>query len=249
MFPPSLGTYCILDGESFSEGDFMSKQFLGIIAAIIIVFVGIIAFGGKKSEAPGGGKSTAAATQHFKGNEKSTVTLTEYGDFQCPYCKQYEPTIQQVVATNKDKIRFQFRNFPIVNIHQNAFAAARAAEAAAAQNKYWEMHDALYETANWQSWTNSTGPTKLFESYAQQLGMNVEQFKKDFASSKVNSAVNADIAAGNDLGVTGTPTFFLNGKKIDVGNDPQAFQKVIDEALAKTAPKETKSESTTPAAP
>lgn len=223
----------------------MSKQFLAIIAAIIIVFAGIIAFGGKKSEAPSG-KTGAAATQHFKGNEKATVTLTEYGDFQCPYCKQYEPTVAQVVETNKDKIRFQFRNFPIVNIHQNAFAAARAAEAASQQNKFWEMHDALYQTANWQIWTNSGAPTKLFEGYAQQIGLNVEQFKKDFASSKVNEAVNADVAAGNKLGVTGTPTFFLNGKQIQVGNDPQAFQKVIDAELAKTAPK-TETQSTTPA--
>jgi protein-disulfide isomerase len=225
----------------------MSKQFLALIAAIIVVFAGIIAFGGKKSEAPSG-KSAAAATQHFKGNEKATVTLTEYGDFQCPYCKQYEPTVQQVVETNKDKIRFQFRNFPIVNIHQNAFAAARAAEAADQQKKFWEMHDALYETTNWQVWTNSGAPTKLFENYAQQIGLNVEQFKKDFASSKVNSAVNADVDAGNKLGVTGTPTFFLNGKQVQVGNDPQAFQKIIDAELAKTAPKASENQSTTPAA-
>lgn len=225
----------------------MSKQFLAVIAAIILVFVGIVAFGGKKSDAPSS-KSTAALTEHYKGNKDAEVTLTEYGDFQCQFCFQFEPTLQQVVEANKDKIRFQFRNFPIVNIHQNAFAAARAAEAADQQDKYWEMHDALYSPANWQAWTNSSAPTKLFEGYAQQIGLNVAQFKKDFASSKVNDAINADIAEGNKLSITGTPTFFLNGKQIQIGNDPQAFQKVIDAELAKVAPKKTETESTAPAA-
>ena len=216
----------------------MSKQFLAVILLIIGVFVGIMAFTGKKTDAPGSKSTGKTPTEHVVGNKASKVTLVEYGDYQCPYCKRYEPVLQQVVEANKDKIKFQFRNFPIVSIHQNAFAAARAAEAAALQNKFWEMHNFLYASPNWESWSQSNAPTKLFEGYAQQLGLNVEQFKKDFSSDKVNSLINADIAAGNKLGVTGTPTFFLNGKQIQIGDTPEAFQKVIDAELAKTAPKE-----------
>src|SRR5438445_5809541 len=116
----------------------MSKQFLAIIAAIVILFAGAVIVSSHKSNSNSSSKSSGAATEHFTGNPQSNVTLTEYGDYECPYCEQYSTTVQQVVAINKDKIRFQFRNFPLIGIHQNAFAAARAAEAADQQGKFWE---------------------------------------------------------------------------------------------------------------
>ena len=222
----------------------MSKQFLAVLAAIILLFVGVIVVSGNKSENGSGNKSSAGPTEHIYGNKDAKVTLVEYGDYQCPYCQQYYPTLKQVAETNKDKIGFQFRNFPIVSAHQNAFSAARAAEAADEQGKFWEMHDLLYETANWQVWTRSSSPTSNFNDYAKQLNMNVEKFKKDFAGKKANDAINADSAAGNKLGVTGTPTFFLNGKQIQVGNSVEAFQKVIDAELAKQEKSSAKSSST-----
>lgn len=215
----------------------MSKSFLGLIIAIIIVFVGVFALTGDKSEAPGGSSGDSSkSTQHVLGKGTSGVTLVEYGDFQCPYCQQYFPTLKQVKAEYGDEIKFQFRHFPLVSLHPNAFAASRAAEAASLQGKFWEMHDALYQTAdpNGQSgWVASKDVTDAFDQYAQQLGLNVEQFKKDFTSGKVNDAVNADIAEGNKLGITGTPTFYINGKKIEVNNDVESFKKVIDAEIAK----------------
>lgn len=213
----------------------MSKQFLAIIIGIIVAFVAIVTFtGGKTSDSSkSGNNSSTNLTENIKGNPNAKVTLVEYGDFQCPYCKQYEPTISQVLEKYNDKIKFQFRNFPLVNIHPNAFAAARAAEAAALQNKFWEMHDALYSDKNWSTWTEAKDPRSEFNKYAKELGLNVDQFKKDFASSAVNDAVNADQAEGNKLEITGTPTFFLNGKKIQVANNPADFEKQIDAALAK----------------
>jgi protein-disulfide isomerase len=221
----------------------MSKQFLAVLAAIVLVFVGIVAFSGKKDNSSSSAKNTAAVTQHIMGNQESKVTLVEYGDYQCPYCEQYYTTVKQVSEANKDKIKFQFRNFPLNNVHQNAFAAARAAEAAGLQNKFWEMHDMLYESVNWQIWTRQGAPQNSFNEYAQTLGLDVTKFKADFASEKVNDMINADMAEGNRLGITGTPAFFLNGKQIQVANDPKAFQKVIDAELAKQAPK---TSSTTP---
>lgn len=217
----------------------MSKQFWAIVAIIVLAFGAIIAFGGNKSDdtkTGTGSGSSSKLTEHIKGNPDAKVTLVEYGDFQCPYCQQYEPTIKQVLDKYQNDIKFQFRNFPLINIHQNAFAAARAAEAAGLQNKYWEMHDALYEQANWQTWTTANAPQAEFNTYAKELGLNVEQFKKDFSSSTVNDAVNADQAEGNRLKITGTPSFFVNGKKVEISNSLASFEKVINEALAKVQP-------------
>ncbi len=210
----------------------MSKQFLGVLAAIIIVFIGIFALtsNGNKSKSSSSSSSNSSLSQHVIGSGTSGVTVVEYGDFECPYCQQYSSTVKLVRAEFADKIKFQFRNFPLVNIHRNAFAASRAAEAASSQGKFWEMHDALYETNNWQTWTTATDPTPFFKQYAQQLGLNTTQFSADFASSKVNDTINADMAEGNKLGISGTPTFFINGKKTEIANNPQAFEKAINEA-------------------
>lgn len=215
----------------------MSKQFLGVLAAIIIVFVGIFAFTSKSSDnkSSSSKSSSSSLSQHVVGAGTAGVTLVEYGDYECPYCQQYYPTVKTIQQQYGDKIKFQFRNFPLVNIHRNAFAAARAAEAAALQNKYWEMHDTLYQTSNWQIWTNASDPTPYFKDYAQQLGLNVSKFTTDFASSQVNDTINADMAEGNNLNITGTPTFFINGKKTEIANSTEAFQKAIDSAISAQA--------------
>lgn len=208
----------------------MSKQFWGVIAAIIVVFVGIAIVSGNKSDSSSKG-NTNLVTQHVQGQGTAGVTIVEYGDYQCPYCGQYHPTLKQVMAQYGDKIKFQFRNFPLTSVHQNAFAASRAAEAAALQDKYWEMHDVLYQTQ--ASWSNSSDPSSIFAQYAKQLGINEAQFKKDYASSKVNDTINADLAEGTKLKITGTPSFFVNGKQTQISNDVASFSKVIDAAIAK----------------
>lgn len=215
----------------------MSKQFWAIIAVILLIFVGIFAVSSNKDNNTATKSSGAQATSHVIGAGATGVTLLEYGDYQCPYCEQYSPTVQQVREFYGDKIKFQFRNFPLSNVHPNAFAAARAAEAAGLQNKFWEMHDALYQSTNWQVWTAVSDPTDLFNQYAQQLGLNVTQFKSDFGSSKVNNLINADLAAGKKAGVSGTPAFFVNGTKTEIANSLDAFKKVIDAEIAKQAEK------------
>ena len=182
-------------------------------------------------------------TSHTFGNQQSKVSLVEYGDFECPACGYYYPIVEQVKENYKDKISFQFRNFPLVQVHRNALAAHRAAEAASNQGKFWEMYNLLYggqETWNGPSQSDSVGATTaqaigVFESYAEQLQLNIDQFKADVASSGTLATINADTAEGKKLGITGTPSFFINGKKIEDSVDistVEAFSKVIDEALA-----------------
>lgn len=211
----------------------MSKQFLGVIAAIILIFIGIAIFSGDKSsdKSPSSGKGTP--TNHVVGKGTTGVTLVEYGDFQCPFCGAYYPVLKQVKAEFGDQIKFQFRHFPLQSIHRNAFAGSRAAEAAGLQGKFWEMHDLLYE--NQTAWSESSSTNTIFEAYAKQIGLNVDQFKQDFTSDKVNASINADMAAGNKLNITGTPTFFIDGKKVDIGQSVADFEKVIKAEIAKKA--------------
>jgi protein-disulfide isomerase len=191
----------------------MSKKFLAVLAAIVAGLVLLFVFTGNKSSNNSNGTQP---TNHVKGQGQKGVTLLEYGDYQCPVCAAYEPVIKQVVNQFSEDIFFQFRNLPLSQIHQNAFAAARTAEAAGKQNKFWEMHDALYEQSNWETWTNSTNAQSLFEGYAQQLGLDMNKFKQDYASEEVNDLINADIAEFNKTGQQlATPSFFINGKHIE----------------------------------
>jgi len=211
----------------------MSKTFWAIIAALIIIFGGIAVINSNKNQ-DNTSSSSSATTHHVQGDASSGVTLVEYGDYQCPYCEEYYQTVKGVVAQYQDKIQFQFVNFPLTSIHQNAFAAARAAEAAGKQGKYWEMHDTLYENndaTGGSGWISSTSPTTYFNKFAQDIGLNVDKFKKDYASSAVNAAITADMNKGNKLGITGTPTFYVNGKQTTIANDAAAFQKVLDAAI------------------
>jgi len=207
----------------------MSKQFWGVIIIILAIAGGIIAFSGNKPDSSS--KNSNTLTNHVEGKGSTGVTLVEYGDYQCPFCGQYYPIVKQVQAEFADKIFFQFRNFPLISAHPNAFAGARAAEAAALQNKFWEMHDLLYE--NQSVWSGTTDPTTLFKSYAQQLGLNATRFQTDYASSKVNDLINADMAEGNKLQITGTPTFFIDGKKVEISGSVASFEKVINAEIAK----------------
>jgi protein-disulfide isomerase len=208
----------------------MDKRFWGIIVAIVLIFGGIIAFSGHKNNGGGG-----QPTNHVTGNNKKHVTLVEYGDYECPACESYYPVVKQVIAKYQDDISFQFRNMPLTQIHPNAFAGARAAEAAALQNKFWQMHDMLYD--NQSAWAQAGDPTTFFNDYATQLGLDMAQFKTDYASSKVNGAINADIDAFNKTGAAvATPTFFLDGKRIDTKADFGTFQKIIDAEITQKNP-------------
>lgn len=218
----------------------MSKQFWILLAVIAAVFVGVVvASDHKKSDTSNKSSSTAAVTKHVRGEGKAGVKLQEYGDYQCPICGTFYATVHQVVDKYNDQITFQFSNLPLTQLHPNTFAASRAAEAAGLQGKYWEMHDLLYQ--NQTAWASSSNAQAIFDTYAQQLSLNMTQFKKDYSSQKVNSAINADVAAFQKTGdPEATPTFYLDGKKLDNtalmdnnGPSVEKFSKLIDAEIAK----------------
>lgn len=209
----------------------MNKQFLVIVGVVIAALIGVFALTNDKSGENGGnGSQSGQPSNHVQGAGNKKVTLTEFGDLQCPACKQYFPLVKQVKAAYGDDIIFQFKHFPLTQIHPNAFAAHRAAEAAGKQGKFFEMHDLLYE--NQDSWSQTQNPSQIFEGFASQLGLNMDQYKADVASEAVAGTINADVKEGQNMGANSTPTFAINGKKIDNPKDLDGFKKLIDEAIA-----------------
>jgi len=213
----------------------VDKRFLGILAGIIIIFVGIVAISNHSNNGSSGSNSGGGTqpTHNVMGNGAKGVTLMEYGDFECPICGAYYEPLKQAVAQLNNDIYFQFRNLPLVSIHPNAFAGARAAQAAALQGKFWQMHDLLYQ--NQSDWVNETNVQPIFENYAKELGLNVTKFKQDYASSQVNDAINADLNAFSKTGQEmATPTIFIDGKYVPNTEftDPQTGAPSADKIVA-----------------
>ncbi len=211
----------------------MSKRFLIILAAIIVVFAGLIMFNKKGEKKADSNDQPSASTQmsnHTSGQGTAGVTLTEWGDFQCPACGKFYPAVAAVREKYGDQITFRFRNFPLTQIHPNALIGARAAEAASMQGKFFEMFDQLYQGQ--ESWSSSPAPNQFFEQYAQQLGLDVNKFRDDMKSQATNDTVQADLAEAKRLGYNGTPTFEINGKKIENPQSLEDFYKLIDDAIA-----------------
>jgi protein-disulfide isomerase len=212
----------------------VDKRFLTILGVIVVIIVGIIIVtGNSKDKSSSGSGSSGQPTHHVIGNGQKNVTLQEYGDYQCPICGIYYSPLKQAQQQLNNEIYFQFSNLPLVSIHPNAFSAARAAEAAGLQNKYWEMHDMLYE--NQSAWESSQSPQSVFEGYAKQLGLDLTRFRQDYTSSKVNNSINADLNAFNKTGHDmATPTIFINGKYIPNAqlSDPQTGQPSAEKIIA-----------------
>lgn len=215
----------------------MSNRFFAILLIILAIIGGVI-FVNKSKNSTTVAPDQAQLTNLTTGSGTTGVTLIEYGDFQCPVCATYYPIVKQITEKYGDKITFQFRNFPLSEIHQNAVLAARAALAADKQGKFWEFHDILYENQN--AWSGSQNASSIFEDYAQKLSLNGDQFKTDMASSEVNAQIQADRTEAQKLGLTGTPTFILDGKKLDPSpTTVEAFSAKIDEAIkAKQSPQQ-----------
>lgn len=142
-----------------------------------------------------------------KGNLNATLTLVEYGDFQCPGCRRAHSLVKRLLKERGNDVQFVFRNFPLRKFHPHAYAAAITAEAAGKQGKFWEMHDLIFENQ-----------AKLDENYllslAQDIGLDPTQFVIDTKSDEVRNKIEIDIESGISSGVNGTPTFFLNGNPI-----------------------------------
>ena len=159
-----------------------------------------------------------------KGDADARVTIVEWSDFQCPFCGRVEPTLQQLREEYKGKIRVAWKNQPL-SFHPNAMPAAEAAMAAHEQGKFWEFHDALFKKQGQLS-------PALYDELARKLGLDLDRFHASIQAHKSAAHIQADMAAGRAVGAEGTPTFFINGKKL-VGAQPlDAFRQLIDAELA-----------------
>lgn len=149
---------------------------------------------------------------HHQGNANAAMTLVEYGDFQCPYCRRAHPLVKRLLLEKGDELHFVFRNFPLRKIHPHAYSAAVTAEAAGKQNKFWQMHDLIFENQN-----------KITPNYllflAVSIDLDLAQFARDSKSEDIRNKIETDFESGIRSGVNQTPSFFLNGRRILTYNE------------------------------
>ena len=177
---------------------------------------------------------TGANPPNMLGSPTATVTVEEFADYQCPTCGTIHPKLKELTGTYGNKIKFIFRSFPLTQIHKNAYDAAVAAEAAGIQGKFWAMQDLLFE--NRQEWENSNEARKIFEGYAQKLGMDVAKFQNDMLGYQTKSRVDEDMKRGRSLGINGTPTIYINGRKLTQEQmEVSAMRQLIDTKLKEGA--------------
>ena len=168
-------------------------------------------------------KPPVGANDHVQGPAKAAVTIVEYGDYECPYCGQAYPVTKALQERLGNQLRFVFRNFPLGEAHPHAEHAAEAAEAAAAQGKFWEMHDLLYENQD-------ALEDEDLVRYAQSLHLDVPRFVKDMEEHRYADRVREDFRSGIKSGVNGTPAFFINGVRHDGPFDLRSLMAAIEEA-------------------
>ncbi|HEX8458881.1 MAG TPA: thioredoxin domain-containing protein [Pyrinomonadaceae bacterium] len=169
---------------------------------------------------------------HARGRADAPILLEEYGDFQCPPCGFLHPILKRIEGEYETQVRVVFRNYPLPTIHQHALEAARAAEAAALQGKFWQMHDLLFENQN--EWKDTAIARPVFLKYARTLGLDLDKFSRDIDSAPVNTRVMNDEQHGTARGVSSTPTVFLNGREVpfEVVKDYDKLRATIEQELA-----------------
>jgi len=165
-----------------------------------------------------------------QGNPDASVVLLEYSDFQCPGCALYHSIPQPVMEEFNDRLLFAYRHFPLKNVHKNANNAAKAAEAAGRQGKFWEMGDMIF--LNQRDWSLHSNVKNVFTDYARTLDLDIEKFTVDINSDEVEEKVDNDYKSGIQSGVNATPTFFLNGKKMENVQSYEEFKSIIEQAIA-----------------
>ncbi|MEK7151790.1 MAG: thioredoxin domain-containing protein [Patescibacteria group bacterium] len=198
------------------------KRFLmwgGIFLGLVVIVWGLVKFsGGSTPDVPDVSISDGiVAGDWVKGNKESKVALIEYGDFQCPACGAYHPLVNKLLEEVGDSFQFAYRHFPLQQ-HPHAKPAAYAAEAAGKQGKFWEMYDMIFERQ--KDWSNKKDVEEVFLQYATELGLNIDQYKKDRNAKEVREKVENDTDSGTLNKVNSTPTFFLNGKRVQ----PQSYE-------------------------
>jgi protein-disulfide isomerase len=168
----------------------------------------------------------SAAGAPFKGPAKAPVTIVEFSDFHCPFCRRVLPTLAQLESKYGEKVKLVFRDFPIDNLHPGATKAHEAARCANEQGKFWAYHDKLFASP-----PKST--PEIFKELAKEVGLDVTSFETCFDGGKYQADIKKDIEEGNRVGVTGTPAFFINGRLVSGAQPLEAFSRIIDDELAR----------------
>jgi len=174
-----------------------------------------------------------AQPPHFRGSADAAVVLEEFGDFECPPCGQLYPILKQIESEFGPRIKVIFREYPLTPNHAHALAAAKAAEAAGMQGKFFEMHDLIYE--NQAKWKTMFDVRPEYEGYAKKIGLDIERWKKDQTSDAVDQRIFLDGTRAHGLGVQGTPTVYLNGADVEFEKlmKIESLRDLINQALSK----------------
>jgi protein-disulfide isomerase len=209
-----------------------------IIGFVLAVTVGALFFL-LRSRSSGGSLIPAPTPQSTEARrtppEGVVVTLEEFGDYQCPPCGALYPTLKKLKQEFGPNLNFVFRNLPLTTLHKNALAAAQAAEAARMQNRFWEMHDLLYE--NQDLWKDDINPKSIFWKFAEDLGLDTGRFMSDMDGKQVKLRIEADQSAAAELGINGTPTLLIDGRELrpEVTN-PDGIRKGIEFVMDRKSP-------------
>lgn len=208
------------------EAKILTAILVAVVGAMVGLFILTGSGEGTVEKPPADAGKLVRDNSHKTGT--GSVTVVEFGDFQCPSCAIAQPTVQRIKQEYGDKITFVFRNFPLP-MHQNAETAAKAAEAAAAQGKYWEMNDKLF--ASLQEWGELSDPKDTFTKYATELGVSdIDRFKRELGDDTYTQRIKDDKADGEAVGVQGTPTFFVNGQQAQ-NFQYETLKELIDQQL------------------
>ncbi len=171
-------------------------------------------------------KPPVGGTDHSQGNPAAPIELVEYGDYECPHCGRAYPIIKSIQEKMGDKLKFVFRNFPLAEAHPHATAAAISSEVAGHHDKFWEMHDLLYENQ-----FNLRDSDIL--NYAKRAGLNTEEFSREKGEERYADKVQEDFDSGVRSGVNGTPSFFINGRKFGGDWSEESFLEHLNNVLAR----------------
>lgn len=211
-----------------------------IFAAVCVAVFGFLVYqGGSSRVAFEGDPAKVVAGDNVYGDRDSEVVLIEYGDFQCPGCGALQPVLKEVKDDYEDTAAIVYRHLPITTIHPHAKTAAISAQAAARQDKFWEMHDLIFE--NQDSWSNAPDEQvpEFFANYAEGIGLDMEQYRQDIEKEEVAQRVERDVAAAQKAGFQlSTPILVLNGEKLELSRiqtngqyDEEKLRNVLNEAL------------------
>ena len=220
----------------------MNKKSWIIFTAIIIGLFGLLIYRARSDKGSVADVDVFAIQQpstengeigdHVLYPSDKAVTLIEYGDFQCPGCQSSKPLVMDMLEEYSGKVQYIFRNYPM-SYHVNAKAASAATEAAGLQERYWDMFNMVFDNSD--EWENASASarTDIFLKYAKELGLEVEQFKKDMDGESVKKKISFDTALGRKTNITGTPSFFLNGESIDTNKirNKEDFREILNTAI------------------